>query len=126
MATSSRSGRKLTALEEAKKTIAGDGDGSVKQAYVTGKQRGDTAWMLTASALVLLMVPGLALFYGGMVRRKNVLATMMQSMAALAVVGVYWIADRLRAGVRPVASSRSSCSGSRTAGSSAGVGICSS
>ena len=38
------------------------------------------------------MVPGLALFYGGMVRRKNVLATMMQSMAALAVVGVYWIA----------------------------------
>ena len=56
------------------------------------RQRGDTAWMLTASAFVLLMVPGLALFYGGMVRRKNVLATMMQSMAALAVVGVYWIA----------------------------------
>jgi ammonium transporter, Amt family len=54
--------------------------------------RGDTAWMLTASALVMLMVPGLALFYGGMVRRKNVLATMMQSMAALSIVGVYWIA----------------------------------
>ncbi len=53
---------------------------------------GDTAWMLTSSALVLLMVPGLALFYAGMVRRKNVLATMMQSFAALAVVGVYWIA----------------------------------
>src|SRR5690349_8172768 len=53
---------------------------------------GSTAWMLTSSALVLLMVPGLALFYGGMVRRKNVLATMMQSMAALAIVGVYWIA----------------------------------
>jgi ammonium transporter len=59
---------------------------------VTAQQRGDTAWMLTASALVLFMVPGLALFYGGMVRRKNVLATMMQSMAALAVVGVYWVA----------------------------------
>src|SRR5262245_60593589 len=54
--------------------------------------RGDVAWMLVSSAFVLFMVPGLALFYGGMVRRKNVLATMMQSMAALAVVGVYWIA----------------------------------
>jgi len=61
-------------------------------ALTTGKQRGDTAWILTASALVMFMVPGLALFYGGMVRRKNVLATMMHSMAALAVVGVYWIA----------------------------------
>src|SRR5262249_35833947 len=60
-------------------------------AATTGKERGDTAWMLTASAFVLFMVPGLALFYGGMVRRKNVLATMMQSIAALAVVGVYWI-----------------------------------
>jgi ammonium transporter len=48
--------------------------------------------MLTSSAFVMLMVPGLALFYGGMVRRKNVLATMMHSMVALAVVGVYWIA----------------------------------
>jgi ammonium transporter len=53
---------------------------------------GDTAWMLTSSGLVLLMMPGLALFYGGMVRRKNVLATMMQTMICLAVVGVYWIA----------------------------------
>jgi ammonium transporter len=48
--------------------------------------------MLISSALVFLMVPGLALFYGGMVRRKNILATMMQSMVALSVVGVYWIA----------------------------------
>jgi len=63
----------------------------VAAALTTGKQRGDTAWMLTASAFVMFMVPGLALFYCGMVRRKNVLATMMQSMAALAVVGVYWI-----------------------------------
>jgi ammonium transporter len=53
---------------------------------------GHTAWMLVATALVMLMVPGLALFYGGMVRRKNVLATMMQSMVALSVVGVFWIA----------------------------------
>ena len=56
-----------------------------------GKNRGDTSWMLISSALVLLMVPGLALFYGGMVRRKNILATMMQSYAALSVVGLYWI-----------------------------------
>jgi ammonium transporter len=54
--------------------------------------KGDTAWMMVSTALVLLMVPGLALFYGGMVRRKNILATMMQSMVALAVVGVYWLA----------------------------------
>lgn len=53
---------------------------------------GDTAWMLISTALVMLMVPGLALFYAGMVRRKNVLATMMQSMVALAIVGVFWIA----------------------------------
>jgi ammonium transporter len=56
------------------------------------KVKGDTAWMLISSALVMLMIPGLALFYAGMVRRKNVLATMMQSMVALAVVGVYWVA----------------------------------
>jgi ammonium transporter len=56
------------------------------------KVKGDSAWMMVSTAFVLLMVPGLALFYGGMVRRKNVLATMMQSMVALAVVGVYWVA----------------------------------
>ncbi|HWA92592.1 MAG TPA: ammonium transporter [Rhizomicrobium sp.] len=54
---------------------------------------GDTAWMLTASALVLMMtVPGLALFYGGMVRKKNVLATLAQSFGATAVVTVLWMA----------------------------------
>jgi ammonium transporter, Amt family len=52
---------------------------------------GDTAWMLISSALVMVMVPGLALFYAGMVRRKNVLATMMHSMAALGIIGVEWI-----------------------------------
>src|SRR5688500_7558596 len=52
---------------------------------------GSTAWMLTSSALVLLMVPGLALFYGGMVRKKNVLMTMMHSFIALAVIGVQWV-----------------------------------
>jgi Amt family ammonium transporter len=52
---------------------------------------GDTAWMLMASALVLLMTPGLALFYGGMVRKKNVLATLMYSHFALALVTVQWV-----------------------------------
>ena len=52
---------------------------------------GSTAWMLVSSALVLLMVPGLALFYGGLVRRKNVLTTMLHSFVAMAVVGVQWV-----------------------------------
>jgi Amt family ammonium transporter len=52
---------------------------------------GATAWMLTSTALVLLMVPGLAMFYGGLVRTKNVLGTMMHSFAAMAVVGVIWV-----------------------------------
>ena len=51
---------------------------------------GTTAWMLTATALVLLMVPGLALFYGGLVRTKNVLGTMMHSFVAMAIIGVSW------------------------------------
>jgi Amt family ammonium transporter len=55
------------------------------------RQNGDTAWMLVSTGLVLLMVPGLALFYGGMVRRKNVLGTMMHSMVALAIVGIQWV-----------------------------------
>jgi len=52
---------------------------------------GDTAWVLTSSALVLLMTaPGLALFYGGMVRRKNILATLMQSFILAALISVQW------------------------------------
>ena len=51
---------------------------------------GDTAWLLVATALVLLMTPALALFYGGMVRRKNVLSTIMHSMAAIPILSVTW------------------------------------
>ena len=52
---------------------------------------GDTAWMLTSSALVLMMTgPALALFYSGLVRRKNVLGTVMQSFAMMALVSVVW------------------------------------
>ena len=50
----------------------------------------DTAWMLVSTALVLLMTPALAFFYGGLVRSKNALNTMMMSFAALGVVGVAW------------------------------------
>lgn len=57
-----------------------------------GKYNGaDTAWILVATALVFLMTPGLAFFYGGMVNRKNVLSTMMKSVVAAGVVGVLWI-----------------------------------
>ncbi|MEW6770847.1 MAG: ammonium transporter [Bacillota bacterium] len=52
---------------------------------------GDTAWILTASALVMLMTPGLALFYGGMTRRKNVLNTIMTSFITLGLVSVQWV-----------------------------------
>lgn len=51
---------------------------------------GDTAWVLTSSALVLLMTPGLALFYGGMVRRKNVLSTMMHSFVCMGAASLTW------------------------------------
>jgi Amt family ammonium transporter len=52
---------------------------------------GDTAWMLIATALVMLMTPGLALFYGGLVRSKNVLGTIMQSFVCLGVVSIIWV-----------------------------------
>ena len=52
---------------------------------------GDTAWMLTSTALVLFMMPGLALFYGGLVGAKNVVATMAQSFAAIGVVSLLWV-----------------------------------
>jgi len=52
---------------------------------------GDVAWMLTATALVLLMTPGLSFFYGGMVSRRNVLSTMLQSFVAMGVVSLLWV-----------------------------------
>src|SRR5438105_4476276 len=52
---------------------------------------GDTAWVLTSAALVMLMLPGLALFYGGLVRSKNSLNTLMMSIAPLGVVSVQWV-----------------------------------
>ena len=73
---------------------------------------GTTAWILTSAALVLLMTPGLALFYGGMVRAKSVLNMMMMSFGALASISVIWVLygystafgrrHRLRPARRPV------------------------
>ena len=75
---------RVAALEAAQKA------GPTTDAVDAAGGKGDAAWMLVSTALVMLMLPGLALFYGGMVRRKNILATMMQSMSCLAVVGLYW------------------------------------
>src|SRR6476469_8632663 len=52
---------------------------------------GDLAWMMTAAGLVLLMTPGLSFFYGGMVQRKNVISTMLQSFIAMGVLSVLWV-----------------------------------
>ncbi len=76
--------------------IAGAGDVSarlakVEQQSAEAKGSADNAWMLVSAALVLMMTgPGLALFYGGLVRKKNVLATMMQSFAMMAIITVMW------------------------------------
>ena len=64
---------------------------SLEQAVADAKSSGDNAWMLMSAALVLMMTgPGLALFYGGLVRKKNVLGTMMQSFAMMAIVTLLW------------------------------------
>ncbi|MGH9563263.1 MAG: ammonium transporter, partial [Terracidiphilus sp.] len=62
-----------------------------KAATASAQMSGDNAWMLTSSALVLMMTgPGLALFYGGLVRKKNILGTMMQSFAMMGLVSILW------------------------------------
>jgi len=64
---------------------------ALQRAVQNAQSAGDNAWMLTSAALVLLMTgPGLALFYGGLVRRKNILGTMMQSFAMMALVTILW------------------------------------
>jgi Amt family ammonium transporter len=85
-----RGGRYALAALAAALTLAPD----LAQAQDTPKlDSGDTAWMMTSMALVLMMtVPGLALFYGGMVRKMNVLATVMQSFAITCLITVVWMA----------------------------------
>ena len=64
---------------------------ALQQAVQNAQSAGDNAWMLISAALVLLMTgPGLALFYGGLVRKKNILGTMMQSFAMMALVTILW------------------------------------
>ena len=80
---------------QAQTTAPADTSQVLVGADTTGKayeiNSGDTAWMLVSTALVLMMTgPGLALFYGGLVRRKNVLSTMMQSFILMAVVSIVW------------------------------------
>src|SRR6476661_6217811 len=61
------------------------------QIVTEGLNSGDIAWMLAASALVLLMTPGLAYFYGGMIDTKNIISTLLQSFIAMGVISVVWI-----------------------------------
>ncbi|CAG5016421.1 Ammonium transporter [Dyadobacter sp. CECT 9275] len=61
------------------------------QIVTEGVNAGDTAWLLVSAALVLLMTPGLAYFYGGMVNNKNVISTMLQSFIAMGVISVVWV-----------------------------------
>ena len=104
MSTGKRSIRLLVALvffylaahaafaqTQAAAPVDADRIAKLEAAVADAKGSADNSWMLTSSALVLLMTgPGLALFYGGLVRRKNVLATMMQSFTMMAVVTVLW------------------------------------
>ena len=80
------SGSQASAADGSSERIA-----KLEQEAADAKSSADNAWMLVSSALVLMMTgPGLALFYGGLVRKKNVLATMMQSFAMMAIVTVLW------------------------------------
>lgn len=71
--------------------LATGGTALAEEAAAPVLDSGDTAWLLTSSALVMFMTPGLALFYSGLVRRKNVLSSCMHSFVALAVIGVQWM-----------------------------------
>jgi len=62
-----------------------------KQIVTEGINSGDTAWMLMATALVLIMTPGLAYFYGGMVNNRNVISTMLQSFIAMGIISIIWV-----------------------------------
>ena len=76
---------------------------AMEAATKSAQSAGDNAWMLVSCALVLMMTaPGLALFYGGLVRRKNVLGTMMHSFILMAVVTVIWAVVGLQPGLRRI------------------------
>ncbi|MGC8854881.1 MAG: hypothetical protein ACP5OY_08235 [Halothiobacillaceae bacterium] len=80
----------LTLAEEAAPAV--EAAAKVAEAAAPTLDSGATAWMLTSTVLVLMMtIPGVTLFYGGMVRKKNVLGTLMQSFAITGLVGVLWM-----------------------------------
>jgi len=93
---------------------------SLQQAVRAAQASGDNAWMLISAALVLLMTaPGLTLFYGGLVRRKNILGTMMQSFAMMGLITVLWAVVGYSLPLEPAtassaASSTPSCAASRS------------
>ena len=81
----------LAALGTLATSLPALADGAPTLVATSTISAGDTAWMMTSTALVLFMtIPGLALFYAGMVRKKNVLATLMQSFAICALMTVLW------------------------------------
>src|SRR3954453_9060222 len=80
------------AADAAPPACAGNADPKLAVLEKCTPNAGDTAWMITSSALVLMMtIPGLGLFYGGMVRKKNVLATLAQSFGATCLITVLWM-----------------------------------
>ena len=81
----------MTALAAASPAMAQEIVQEIAQEPANVIDTGNTAWILVCSALVMLMTPGLAFFYAGMVSRKNVVSTLMQSYTALAVVGLIWV-----------------------------------
>lgn len=80
----------LLSVPLADNALAQDAAGTAAAVTPNPIDSGDTAWMLVSSALVLLMTPGLAFFYGGLVRSRNVLNTMMMSLVMMGVIGVTW------------------------------------
>src|ERR1039457_4079435 len=71
--------------------VAGSAPAEEPIKTLTAINTGDTAWVLASAAVVMLMTPGVGLFYGGMVRRKNVLGTIMQSFFLVALIGLQWV-----------------------------------
>src|SRR5574341_383696 len=65
--------------------------GAAHAAEAAGIDKADTAWVLASAALVMIMIPGVGMFYGGMVRKKNALSTMILSFAILALISVQWV-----------------------------------
>jgi ammonium transporter, Amt family len=82
---------KIPAMKADVDAAKAEATAGVTAATTAAHKYADISWMLVSCALVMLMMPGLALFYGGMARRKNVLATMMQTMVCLGLVGVQWM-----------------------------------